>query len=379
MPQIALRHAPDSAMLNRPLLALATILVVSTPAFAGSVDATPGREYPVTKEHGPWMIFVASFHKPGVDRPDELEQDREDESVARDAAQKLVLELRSKGVPAYIFELQKKREEVQTRDRFGNQQVRRTLADDTQISVLAGNYPSINNDIAEKTLEWIKHYNPESFGDKARFRVTPGRQGPLAGAFLTINPLLSRDEVNARTIDPELVKLLKKLNANNEYPITQCGGDYTLIIKEFRGRSGMKSNSAIAGSWDEKAILKAGESLGKAGYDAWRLCTALRNRGIEAYLWHEEFRSVVTVGAFSSPKDAGIAAYRKRFGAEMQRDPQSGIVRAVFKTEPPTQNGVIPTSAAEDSNFWYFEAQPQVMAVPQLPESRGISIPGLRR
>lgn len=358
-----------------PLFAIA--LLGTVPVAAGPVDATPGREYRVTKEHGPWMIFVASFHKPGVDRPDELEGDVADESVAREAAQTLVLELRRKGVPAYLFELQKERETVQTRDRFGNQQVRRTLADDTQISVLAGNYPSIKNEVAVKTLEWIKRYNPPSFHEKARYRLTPGRQGPLAGAFLTINPLLTRAEVMARTVDPEQTKLLRKLNASNEYPITKCGGDYTLIIKEFSGRSGMKSSSGLSGRWDDNAILKAGESLGKAGYDAWRLCTSLRNRGVEAYLWHDEFRSVVTVGGFASPNDPSIGAYKERFGMEMQRDAQTGVVKAVYKTEPPMQQGVIPAAATE--NFWMFDAEPRPMAVPKLPTSRGISFPRLRR
>ena len=359
---------------------LASSIMIALPVSAGPVDATPGRQYTVTKEHGPWMIFVASFHKPGVDRPDELEQDREDETVAREAAKKLVLELRQKGVPAYVFELKKEREEVETRDRFGNRQVRKTLADDAQISVLAGNYPSIKNDVAVKTLRWIKSFNPESFGDKAVYRKTPGRPGPLAGAFLTINPLLSRDEVMARTIDPERVKLLKKLNASNEYPITECGGDYTLIIKEFRGRSGLKANAAIAGNWDEKAILKAGESLGKVGYDAWRLCTSLRNKGVDAYLWHDEFRSVVTVGGFASPNDPTLAAYKKRYGMEMQRDPKTGVVRAVHKSEPPQLQNGITQAAANGGDFWFFDPQPRAMAVPKLPRTTGgISFPRLGR
>lgn len=354
----------------RRSIAFAALLCVSLGfpecVVAGSVDVTPGRKYRVTNEHGPWMIFVASFKKPGVDRPDNLEKGIEDESVARAAAERLVLELRKKGVPAYVFELQKKREEVMTQNRRGERQLRKTLADDAQISVMAGNYTSLNNDVAVKTLEWIKRFHPESFGDLARFRVTPGRQGPLAGAFLTINPLLSQEEVAARTVDEEAIKLLKKLNNDNEFRLSDCKGSYSLLVKEFKGRSGMTSGTHVHKAFNTE---DTGWQLGKAGYDAWQLCASLRNRGVDAYLWHEEFRSIVTVGAFASPTDPSVRSYKKQFGASQQRNPSTGIVQTSFKSEPPMVNGVYPSGADQ---VWLFDADPRVLPVPSLPKSRGL-------
>lgn len=351
------------------LLAAVAVVFAACPSLslAGNVEAIPGKKYRVTKQHGPWMILVATLHKQGDDRPDELEE--HDETVAREAADALVLELRQMGVPAYVFELKKERATVITQSRSGELQKRRTLADDSQISVLAGNYTSIDDEVARKTLAVVKRFYPRSFGDKANFRPTPGRQGPLGGAFLTANPLLSRTELLARTVNPEQIKLLKKLNAANEYPITKCGGDYTLVIKEFKSRSGMKPNASVNKKFD---LLQAGQRLGQMGYDAWELCTALRNRGVDAHLWHEEFRSVVTVGGFTGPNDPRLAGYMKKYGAEQYRDPQTGIVQVAYKSEPPMANGkMIPVNG--DGKAWLFDLKPQLMAVPTLKAPAGSS------
>lgn len=345
-------------------------LLLPPAASAGRIDATPGRDYSVTKEHGPWMICVATFKKTGVDRPDEIEGENADETVALEAAQKLVLELRQKGLPAYVFELQKERQTVVTQSRSGERQVRKTMADDAQYAVLAGNYTSNKNDVATKSLAWVKQFNPASFGTEARYRLSPGRRGPLAGAFLTINPLLSQAEVAARTIDEDEIKLLKKLNAGNEFPLHECGGKYTLIVKDFSGRTVMKSKAGFNknDSWDESTMMKSGEVMGKAGYDAWRLCAALRNRGVDAYLWHEKYRSIVTVGAFNSADDPGVRSYKKRFGADVVRDRNTGYTKVIPKTEPPMQNGVIQASGT-DQVFEVFNTEPQLIPVPELPKT----------
>ena len=59
---------------------------------------------------------------------------------------------------------------VRTVDRLGRPQERRTLSDDAQISVLAGNYTSVNDPAAIETLRWVKRFSPPSFGDKAIYR-----------------------------------------------------------------------------------------------------------------------------------------------------------------------------------------------------------------
>ena len=338
-----------------PRLLAAAVLSFS---FAGvvvaGVEADPAKKYGVTDRHGPWMIMVATLHKPGVDRPDAVEGDREDESVARKAAHELVLDLRKAGIPAYVFELRKNREEVRTVDRLGNPQTRRTMSDDAQISVLAGNYTSVNDPTAVQSLAWVKRFTPPSFGDKAIYRKG---QGPLAGAFLTVNPMLSAEQVRERTVDPEEVKLLRHLNGGNPHAVTKCAGDYTLRIKTFKGRYSMKRLNGVT------------DRLNEAGQQAWTLCTALRERGVEAYVWHDRYESIVTVGGFTGKRDPAIAAYRKRFSAETHYDAASGVTQVVYKTEPPGR-GLKMNSGADVLSTFFFDAEPTLIPVPRMPRKR---------
>ena len=338
--------------------ALAFALLAAAPAaFGGKIEADPAKDYRLSPQNGPWLITVATLHKPGVDRPDELEAGKEDESVARKAARELVLDLRKRGIPAYVFELRKSRESVRTVDRLGRQHERKTLSDDAQISVLAGNYTSVNDPTAVKTLDWVKRFRPPSFGDKAIYRKDGGK-GPLAGAFLTINPLMNPDEVRRRTVDPDEVKLLRHLNAGNPYATTKCGGDYTLRIKTFKGRYSMKKLNGVT------------DRLNEAGQQAFNLCASLRDRGVDAYVWHDRYESVVSVGGFTGKDDPGITSYRKRFTAQKSYNPQTGVTQVVYKTEPPGRGNGVVQSAAEALNTWYFDAEPKLIPVPRMPGKR---------
>ena len=347
--------------MRRSVVLLAAGLFTLT-AHAGKVDYNPDRDYAVTDRHGPWMIMVATLHKPGFDRPDDLEKDREDESVAREAAKKLVLDLRAKNIPAYVFELKKSRESVETVDRLGRRQTRRTIGDDAQISVLAGNYESTNSESAVQTLRWIKRFQPPSFGDKAIYKRI-GDNGPLAGAFLTVNPLLSAEEVRERTIDPEYVKLMRYLNAGNAFSLADCGGAYTLRVRTFRGNSSVK-----AARKNSRRTISVNEGLNDAGRDATRLCESLRKRGVEAYLWHDRYESYVSVGAFGSPTDPGVAALKKRYSPEQVYNSKTQTVETVYKTEPPNRGRVL--EQGQLSGTWFFDAEPKVVRVPRLPRSK---------
>ena len=50
----------------RPLVVLAffALLAVCAPLMAGHIEAVRGKQYGLTKRHGPWMIMVASFNNP---------------------------------------------------------------------------------------------------------------------------------------------------------------------------------------------------------------------------------------------------------------------------------------------------------------------------
>ena len=83
-----------------PAFVAGLVLWSSTSALA--IEAIRGKEYKLTKRHGPWMIMVASFKEP----PDVR---RTEGMTPKEAADELVYELRKKGIPAYTFSQVKRR------------------------------------------------------------------------------------------------------------------------------------------------------------------------------------------------------------------------------------------------------------------------------
>ncbi|HTN03782.1 MAG TPA: hypothetical protein VL132_17965, partial [Planctomycetaceae bacterium] len=185
---------------------LAICLAVAAASPASAIEAVRGKEYKLTPKHGPWMIMVTSFR-------DVKDEDRKEKGLsAAEAAAELVFELRSNGIPAYTFAQDGKVEKIDTIDRLNRPDQRIYASQRDMICVLAGNYDlsatesfadsgrqsaSLKNKkddkIADDTLRYVKAYFPKFLKEEKSggiFRLTPGRKGPLSGAFLTINPLL---------------------------------------------------------------------------------------------------------------------------------------------------------------------------------------------
>ena len=126
------------------LSVLAAGVVLGSASFAGAgIDAVRGRKYQITKRHGPWMIMVATFHAP----PKEL---RGEGMTPAEAADELVYELRRKGIPAYAFRLEDRKIAALSFDRSGRQRSSATRYHGG-IAVLAGNYPSPQDKVAQAT------------------------------------------------------------------------------------------------------------------------------------------------------------------------------------------------------------------------------------
>lgn len=340
-------------MSKRALRGLLSVVVLWTTAgfaardcLAARIEAVAGKKYELTKQHGPWMIMVASYYSQSDGRPTESGKTPEQ------AADELVLELRKVGVPAYSFEFEDASSFLKTRDRLGQEVVKRNLRQVPTRCVLAGNYSSFDDDVAQKTLAWIKQFRPQSLADGVSFRPTPGRPLPLSGAFLCINPLLSPDEVAARSTDP----LLKQLNSGVRHSLSENRGEYTLIVAYFAGKQFTELKQT-----KETHEFLTDNDLDYAAAQANELAIALREdldpagqfRNLDAYVWHDRDQSVVTVGSFKSENDPAIAHYRKMFSAA--RNPVTGQVQPRFLSIPGSQPKV-----------WAFVPTPQVIRVPQL-------------
>lgn len=352
-------------------IALCTCLagIARERAQAGNIEAVRGKKYKITKKHGPWMIMVASFDEPPPSRRSK------DGLTPQQAADELVYELRTKGIPAYTFTQADVREKIKTRDRRGRIRRRTILARDGQICVLAGNYKSIDSDVGQKTLEYIKGYFPEFLKKKENggiFRSTPGRPKPLSRAFMTLNPLLSPEEVARRKRKP----LLRKLNTGIEHSLLQNPGRYTLVVKSFRGKSVAGVPKNRFDSFKKKFQIDS--TLDEAAMNAWQLAQMLREgnlplrggfqgqQNFEAYVWHDRYQSVVTVGAFDSPGDPRIKHLARLFGAKTTKNPRTG--EQVLAAEALTMPIKGAKSGARKS--FIFDPQPRLIEVPRLGSDR---------
>jgi hypothetical protein len=324
------------------------------------------------------MIMVASFSAPP---PGERAAGMSPEQ----AASELVYELRKHKIPAYTFSLDSKVETVETVDRLGEPDKRIYAAQWGSVCVLAGNYESIDAsesnsnasarksaEIARATLKWLKEFEPEFLsGGKANgiglvslenggnYRVTPGQQGPLAGAFFTTNPLRSAEDL--RAISPERIDLLTKLNAGGDCSLYENKAKYTLIVASFFGSSATIGGSRTA-SEEFNQVTATKEPLVQAAQDAWELARYMRQLKFDAYVWHDQYKSVVTVGSFDTTDDPRIATAIETYRAKMKAhaETKEPVLTAEFITLP-----LKPTAKDPVQKRWIFDPEPRLMKAPK--------------
>ncbi len=322
-----------------------------------SIEAIRGKEYALSDRHGPWMIMVASFR----DVPKER---REEGLSAEEAAAELVYELRKQGVPAYMHSQDAVVERIETVDRLGRDDDRIYAAQRDMISVIAGNYPTIDDPVAQKTLLWIKRYEPEFMRNSSAggiYRQSPGRKGPLAGAFMTINPQLKPEDVVRRQPDPEVARW----NNSSRFPLMANKGKFSLQVATFTGRH----VTPLAGSryqgkedqFDRELENPSSYGLNRAGEDAEHLVTELRSRGVEAYVHHDRYESIVTVGSFQTKNDPSIAMFSREYGPSYRPHPQTK--QEVL--QPYVLMAKNPNDPAGPPLSWPFDMALQVIPVPR--------------
>lgn len=347
------------ARLSCTILTLAmTLSAVTGFVSAARIDATANRTYRITKQHGPWMIMVASFSE----RHEEV---RVAGLSPEEAANQLVYALRKRGIPAYTFRLSEAEHSKPQTDALGRTVRTRAPVGTNSISVVAGNYPTVDDSTAQKTRDFIKRLslkdlNLESWTrDGLVFRQTPGQPGPFSGAFLTINPLFSQEEVAKTKRDP----LILRLNGNSEYSILRNKGKYTLAVATFKGRS----QTGIGERNYRKAfeLFTPNGTLDDAAERAWKVARMLREglfngsqkgRTFEAYVYHDKFQSLVTIGSFDSPQDPRLTQLAHIFRAKEHK----GANGNSFATG---ESIIIPGNPPETV---IFDPVPSLIAVPQV-------------
>jgi hypothetical protein len=262
------------------------------------VDADPNKSYELDESRGPWMVMAASFAGP----------------TAEKQAQDLVLELRQRHkLEAYTFRQTydfSKPTEGRGWSRYGGPRRMRYINNYKfdEIAVLVGNFPSVDDPQIEKLLERIKYTKADcldpmqkkdssqrfvglrSFYHLVSANPEKKAKGPMGAAFVTRNPMLPEEYFVAKGLDPFVVDMNKEL----PYSLLKCAARYTVRVATFRGVDTMAPAKFDELTQKPRKLAKIDEAALKAS----KLCTALREKGVEAYEFHDRTESIVTVGSF---------------------------------------------------------------------------------
>ncbi len=262
------------------------------------VEADPNKNYELDEKQGPWMIMAASFAGP----------------TAEQQSHDLVLELRQKyKLEAFAFRRTydfSKPTEGLGYNRYGGARRMRYLTNSKfeEIAVLVGNFGSIQDPQIDRALGILKHAKPDSLDPNKKpdssqrllgartlynmMAASPDKKekGPMASAFVTKNPLLPEELFVAKGLDPFVYDMNKDL----PHSLLKCEGKYTVRIASFRGVDSMKPADFDRLTSQRRDMAKIDQAALKAS----KLCAALREKGVEAYEFHDRTESFVTIGSF---------------------------------------------------------------------------------
>jgi hypothetical protein len=324
-------------------LTLASDLAAAPPwrqlAVFKRIDADPDKRYPLTEENGPWTIMAVTFSG----------------KQAAEEAQALVYELRKHyKLPAYTFEMKldfSKPFEGRGVNQYGGAKIMKHLRDikTREIAVLVGDYNSVDDPGAQETLKLLRYAQPECLkleNDKSTSRtlaalreihktiLAPGNdwkeRGPMGHAFISTNPLLPPEYFVPKGLDPFVVRLNEPL----EYSLLKCPGKYSVQVAMFTGTFVQTQSES-----ELKKAMNLPSKLEEAEQKAHLLTLALRKKGYEAYEFHDERSSVVTIGSFDTLGNDGpngqielhssIVKIMETFGAQKKAAEPGGRVAAV--------------------------------------------------
>jgi hypothetical protein len=277
---------------------------------ASYVEEVPRGDAKLTEDKGPWLIMVASF----------------DGGNAAEQARSLADELRTEyKLSAYVndrtFDHSDGKNSGRGLDHYGAPLRTRYQQEQAhEFAVLVGDFQSIDDPVAQKTLERIKTLPskvlskemPDSPMDEVRQFSTnmvgkiSGKQarGPMGRAFFTRNPLLPREYFVPKGVD----EFVAKLNQGVEHSLLDCPGRYTVQVATFRGKTVLQTSNeqpqkpgGIGWMWGKSKD----EPLVEAAENAHLLTEILRKNGYDAYEYHDRTESLVAIGSFEQVGERG--------------------------------------------------------------------------
>lgn len=289
-------------------------------------EEDPNKDIQVPPEAGPWMICVASYlgHE------------------AHTMARQMVAELRSERykLPAYVFnhgaearrkerqrvlELIKKQKEFLQQHGQDPSQVPirvRYMRVQEQVAVLVGGYKDM--DSARKALDDLRKLKPP---DPTRVKLNTlyvlrreenqgGVQGeatfanPFQQAFVVRNPALPKE---TPTNQPKWdMDQLRRLNADENFSLLKCTKPYTLAVRFFQVPTVIQFKDGPTNLWKKITSTVATSDVDAAAHSAHNLADYLRKAGVDSYVLHTKYVSIVTVGAFDNLEDPRLKLLQER-------------------------------------------------------------------
>jgi hypothetical protein len=299
------------------------VIGVAANSAPARTEADPNKEYAITPEAGPWMILVTTYVG----------------SEAPQLAHQMILEIRSRyDLPAYLVnrgaeQRRKQQDELdQVRKQFPNYTgpIRHTRVQE-QCAVLVGGYKDM--DAAHRALREIKKLPPPSseklmavlaqagppqkIGDEEKSLLEGTFVNPFPNSFVVRNPSVPQERKTENKNDP----FLKKLNAHEGFSLFRCKKSWTLIVATYQGMHTIQptgASSKVTSLFDNLWGSNTGELLEASGQNAHNLADALRKLGIEAYVLHTRWGSLVTVGGFDRPDDPRIEQVQRSLASNVQ-------------------------------------------------------------
>jgi hypothetical protein len=338
------------------LLVLTTVmgvLVLGRDAAAQRVEADANKEYVIFPEVGSWVVLVATYAGPDA------------QSLARQMVYKIRAEL---NYTAYVFAYvdkaaQEQQEEFDRVNKFAEEMMKQSGAVPVRLrkksvrverhyGVFVGGWNTIKEaNTACKTIREIekppdirsasgatgydtcivmmRDSNGKPMVDAdGEPKYMRGMMNPFWTAMVTRNPSLQHQQPVMRQADPAL----KKFNAEEEYSLLNCKGNYTLLVKDYTGTTILQNTSGTSNGGFMAALglggNKPGDGLAAAAHDAHELARTLRQLNFDAYVLHGRTGSSVTIGSFVRQDDEAmqrvaqqLAQLKERMLAQIKSDP----------------------------------------------------------